>query len=380
MSYNVNLKASSNKQTTIQQSSNTVPFYGDEQPIKNDSSASDPLTGGKGQSYDALILIVLFVIVISAALLVTGAYFFFLHEDEVETPIALVPAAIFEAPILKPDNGIARDYAAFQDVSLIARSAFVYDPHRKQPLFARDANEEFALASVTKLMTAVVAKDILGDDATVTISQSALQTEGESGLILGEEWNSDELLSFMLITSSNDAAQALAEAAGRKLNSEKGQKQVASSLDRLAFVQAMNRKASELNMEQTYFENASGLDLGPTVASAYGSAEDIAKLMQYILETNPDVLLTTRDDSRDFTSLSNNTHTAKNTNTRVDEIPGLLGTKTGFTDVAGGNLAVVYDIGFNQEIIIVVLGSTREDRFTDAERLARASRAFMTGE
>ena len=67
------------------------------------------------------------------------------------------------------------------------------------------------------------------------------------------------------------------------------------------------------------------------------------------------------------------THNVENTNTSAAAIPGLIGSKTGFTDLAGGNLAVVFDVGLSRPVIAVVLGSTKETRFTDIEQLVNAT-------
>jgi D-alanyl-D-alanine carboxypeptidase len=72
-------------------------------------------------------------------------------------------------------------------------------------------------------------------------------------------------------------------------------------------------------------------------------------------------------------------HTFANTNQDVEHIPNLLLSKTGFTDLAGGNLVVVYDAGINHPVAIVVLGSTEEGRFTDVKTLLNATFAHFAG-
>jgi D-alanyl-D-alanine carboxypeptidase len=71
-------------------------------------------------------------------------------------------------------------------------------------------------------------------------------------------------------------------------------------------------------------------------------------------------------------------HTAENTNKQVYSFPGLLGSKTGYTDYAGGNLAVVFDAGLNHPIAVVVLGSSLDGRFTDVRKLVDATAEYMT--
>ena len=69
---------------------------------------------------------------------------------------------------------------------------------------------------------------------------------------------------------------------------------------------------------------------------------------------------------------SGNYHDAQNTNDALYLIPNLLASKTGYTDLAGGNLTIAYDAGFNRPIIVTVLGSTQQERFSDVVRLVEA--------
>ena len=68
-----------------------------------------------------------------------------------------------------------------------------------------------------------------------------------------------------------------------------------------------------------------------------------------------------------------NIYPAQNTNYFVDQVPNIIASKTGFTDLAGGNLVIAYDAGLNRPIIISVLGSSEEGRFKDALKLLEAS-------
>ena len=68
---------------------------------------------------------------------------------------------------------------------------------------------------------------------------------------------------------------------------------------------------------------------------------------------------------------------ARNTNQETGKFPLLIASKTGYTDLAGGNLALAFDAGFNRPIIIVVLGSSYEGRFADAEKLVWATLAYL---
>src|SRR5690606_28527663 len=113
------------------------------------------------------------------------------------------------------------------------------------------------------------------------------------------------------------------------------------------------------------FFNESGLDITESRSGGYGSAKDMTTLLTYTLREHPELFSATRYDQLVFTSLDNIDHRARNTNTDINAIPGLLVSKTGFADIAGGNLAIVFDAGLGRPIAIVVLGSTYEGRFSD---------------
>jgi D-alanyl-D-alanine carboxypeptidase len=74
----------------------------------------------------------------------------------------------------------------------------------------------------------------------------------------------------------------------------------------------------------------------------------MAFLMEYIVKNEPDILTFTREDAARVYSQTGGFHDAENTNDYIDEIPGLIGSKTGYTDLAGGNLVVAFDAGLNR--------------------------------
>ncbi|MEQ1561632.1 MAG: hypothetical protein ABL899_02850, partial [Nitrospira sp.] len=150
------------------------------------------------------------------------------------------------------------------------------------------------------------------------------------------------------------------------------------TLGRKNFISKMNTRAQELDMKQTYFINESGLDVGQ-VSGGNGSAIDVAKLMAYILKNHPKLLEATKYKEITIDSISKS-HKIKNTNISVNEIPELIASKTGFTDMAGGNLVVAFDSSIGRPIIVVVLGSTEVGRFEDVKALVNASLKYVAGE
>ena len=265
----------------------------------------------------------------------------------------------------------------FSEIGIVGKGALVYDINTRETLFEKDAHEAFPLASIAKVMTVITAQDILPKESAITIDSRALATEGESGLLLQEVWNFKDLADLMLIVSSNDASTAIANAAGERLLQEEDPSSTEKSPYAL-FLNQMNTKATEIGMENAYFENASGLDLdNETRPSAVASAYDVTKLLTYALLEYPNILNHSRFGSYSVVSLNGRNFQAENTNQLTDSIPGLLASKTGYTGQAGGNLAVVVDVGLMRPIVIVVLGSSREGRFSDVQKLYDITKEYF---
>lgn len=256
----------------------------------------------------------------------------------------------------------------FGTLKIIARTAYVLDVRTGRVLYEKNAESQFPLASLAKVMSALVAHNI-APDATITITPDILTTEGDSGLLRDERWRLSNLIDFTLITSSNDGARAFASVGALSI--------VENRDPAPTFVDHMNEKAQELGMAQTFFLNETGLDEGRGTAGAYGSAKDVATLFAHIIRTYPDLFRATTQQQSSIQSFDV-VHTATNTNIIASHIPGLIASKTGFTDLAGGNLAVAFEAGPLRPIIIVVLGSTEEGRFQDVESLVRASLAAIS--
>jgi D-alanyl-D-alanine carboxypeptidase len=250
------------------------------------------------------------------------------------------------------------DYSKVLD-NIQAKSFYVYDLNEKKVLFAKNEHERLPLASITKLMTGLVAIDVMPNTTIIDIGKNAIMQEGDSGLIVGEKWTLKDLLDFSLITSSNDGIYAIAEA----LNNYE-------SINGTDAIILMNAKAKELGFSDTVFSNPTGLDIDTQMSGSYSSSCDIAKLLEVIIRNHPEIISKTNSDTIRITSLSNIIHTATNTNEAINDVPGMIASKTGFTDLAGGNLVIAYDAGIMHPIIIVVLGSTQDERFTDIESLA----------
>ena len=246
-------------------------------------------------------------------------------------------------------------------ITLEGQAAYAEEVGTKRTLYEKNGIVQMPLASLTKLMTALVAADVLKRNETVTISKAALAPEGDSGFQEGEKWDVGTLIDFTLLTSANDGAHALALATEEKTGETPE-----------AFVKRMNAKASSLNLMQTFFIDDTGLDISAKNAGAYGSAKDVANLLAYIAENNPRLIEGTRVGQKTFTSESGVSHKGTNTSMLITTLGGAIGAKTGFTDLAGGNLAVLYEPLPGHVVALVILGSSKEGRDADMKILAEA--------
>jgi D-alanyl-D-alanine carboxypeptidase len=262
----------------------------------------------------------------------------------------------------------------FQNIQIEAGSAFVWDISEQKVLYAKNSREVRPIASVTKVMTALTALDILPDYTVIEIEREFLEAHGDTGLFLYERWNLKDLLNFSLLVSSNDAVRAAASVAGAfaspygVLNHSEGVE---------VFVSRMNAKAREIGLLNTRFYNESGLDENFNQGGAYSNAEETALLFEYILLNHPEVFEVTNRSEVVFNSLSNLTHVASNTNVSVNDIPGVIASKTGYTELAGGNLVVIFDPTIGRPIAISVLGSILEGRFEYMKKLTEAARRYL---
>ncbi|HEY4486870.1 MAG TPA: hypothetical protein VJB70_04030 [Candidatus Paceibacterota bacterium] len=255
----------------------------------------------------------------------------------------------------------------FAALSLEAKAVIVWDIQKGIPLYVYNEEAQLPLASLSKMMTVVLAQEDLPEGSLVEIGEDAIRREGDSGFRVGERFLPQNLIDLTLISSSNDGAYALASAVLA------AHVQHDNTISTLSFAGRMNKKAREIGLGQTFFINETGLDTVNNTSGGYGSAKDVASLLTYIVKKHPHLLEATQLSSYDTPSVEGKNHSASNTNKSITFLPAVLGSKTGFTDLAGGNLAIVFEAGPLYPIVVVVLGSTAEDRFTDVEKLVWAT-------
>ena len=251
---------------------------------------------------------------------------------------------------------------SFTNLSLEASAAYVLDLSTDTVLYEKNARTQLPLASLTKLMTALVAVNLIPTDTPVVLESQVFTEEGDVGLVVGQKWDRTTLSNLTLVASSNGGARALSLA---------GEKESGKN-----FLNEMNVRSRNLGMTETFYGNPTGLDLTGTQGGSYGSAHDMALLMGYVVKSYPELIQATRFPLYTARSKEGALTLVRNTNQNVSNIPGIIGSKTGFTDLARGNLVIAFDRGLAQPVVIAVLGSSQEGRFRDVESLVLRTFAY----
>lgn len=300
---------------------------------------------------------------LAALSLIAALLMFLIGIDE---PLSLPAGETASAVVADP----------FALLSPEADAAVVLDLLSDEVLYEKNPDAQLPLASLAKVALAIVVAESLDTTAIVRIGEYAESSTGPESLSKGEYWSVQDVIDFMLVTSSNGGARNLAAASDSAIRQRYPQ-----APEGRATLWRMNALAKELGLTQTYFLNVSGLDESETLSGAYGSARDMARLFAYGAENYPDVFSRTAQDAVRITPPRGETRTiVYNTNDALGRVPGLIMGKTGLTDLAGGNLAVVFDVGITHPVVVVVLGSSRNGRFLDVTALANAARERITAE
>lgn len=252
------------------------------------------------------------------------------------------PTSMVWVPIA-PSLGVAYVPTAHTGPPTSAWAAIVFENTTKTVLYAKNEHAIRAPASLTKIMTALLALENGRMDDTVTVSRGAAEMWGSSAhLHPGQQLKLKDLLYGMLLPSGNDAAVAVAEHIGGSLP---------------AFVEMMNQRAVELGAQHTHFANPHGLDH----PEHYSTAFDLAMLSRVALlyPGFADAVQT-----RTYTASDNSTW--NNTNKLLWSFEGAEGIKTGTTGQAGNCLAAAASRQ-GMQLIVVVLSSA--NRWVEASRL-----------
>ncbi len=235
---------------------------------------------------------------------------------------------------------------------ITAKSAIIVFLNRETAkeniLYQKNSNQKLPIASLTKIMTAIIALENLNQDQLIKISKNSVMSDGNNGgLIIDEELSVKDLLYIMLIESSNDAATALA-GDNPEITHDK-------------FIDLMNKKAKELGLNTTSFSDPTGLD-----NNNRSSVLDLAMLGKKIIEIPLLLDIITTKEITLYSWDKKIVHNLKTTNKLFGRNLAILGGKTGYTTEAGGCMLTIFKINDNY-LIGVVLGS--ENREDDTEKL-----------
>lgn len=292
-----------------------------------------------------IILIIFIGFILTASFSINkGSYFF---EDK---EISIKEIGLFKPlQIKKIDNN---------HLSANILSSVLIKDNQPQILFEKELNKKAGIASITKLMTAVIVIDKYPLDSKIEVNEEMLNAWGTAGgLQIGEHVNIKDLLYIMLIESSNDAAECLASKVGRE-----------------NFIHLMNEKAKGLKMKNTEYFNPSGLDEDDGTYNT-SSAKDLTILVSNILEDYPIIAEILSNKTYYLTSEEGYQHKLTNTNKLLKEFPYKTWGKTGYTEMAKECLILMTRNENNDIIVNTVIGS--DDRFTDMDLLINSvNKAF----
>ncbi len=234
-----------------------------------------------------------------------------------------------------------------------AKSILVKDLNTDKILFAKNKDDVRQLASITKLMSAIVIKNLnIDPEKIIEITTSDnIGDFSKTGISTGETVKFNDLVSASLITSSNYGV--LAAIKNTELSEED-------------FVKKMNSQAKELGLKNTYFEDATGLS-DKNVSTANDILIFTKKAFSY-----PDIKLETSQKKYSFSTINSNRKiSVSNTNELIGDYLNIKAGKTGYTESAGYCLVSEVEYDKKQPILVVVLGSNSHyERFSDLKSVS----------
>ena len=262
-----------------------------------------------------------------------------------------------------PSEDLEKYYATFkpfrnwevEDPEIKAEAAVsvaIDKADKKRFLFKKNLKKILPIASLTKLMMALICLENYDLLQRVEISKEAAMVRGTLGVLrVGESFFVKDLLYSLLMESNNEAAQALSEIMGQK-----------------KFVELMNEKAKEFGLSNTYFSNPTGLDpADPKILPSYSTAEDLVALSQQLLK-EPFIWEILKTETFELYTTNNvYHHKIENNNELLEEIPGILGGKTGHTLLANECLLIVLEGPRSNFLINIILSS--QNRFEEMEKI-----------
>ena len=242
--------------------------------------------------------------------------------------------------------------AAQEYLPMYSRSYALMDGDTGRVLIGKEETNPMANASTTKILTCIVTLEHCSLDSMVTISANAAnQPKVRFGIKEGEQYTLRELVYGLMLESYNDCAVAIAEYVG---GSEDG------------FAEMLNEKAKEIGCKDTYFITPNGLDAENEVGFHHTTAEDLCRMMAYCVWESPQ-----KDMFLEITQ-TRNYGPFVNRNAFLDQMPGVLSGKTGFTAKAGYcYVAALEEEGERYTIALLACGwpSNKTYKWKDAKTL-----------
>ena len=285
----------------------------------------------------------------------------------VSLSFALMPATAFagvaKTDVVAGETVESRGLAVSQCPSIDATYAYVVDGNG-MVYFERNPDTQTHIASVTKIMTAIVALENsqLTDQVTVS-AQAASIGESSASLKEGDVLSMEDAIKALLTSSGNDAAIAIADTVGAKLGGEGGAQ--------AAFVAAMNAKAANLGCANTLFANPHGLDFNQYAGDMHSTARDVATMSAYAMKSQTFRNIVSKDKAT-ITVTRGGVATPlelESTDELIGVYEGACGIKTGFTSLAGECFAGACNRDGLDLYAIVLNSSSEQQRFTDAKTL-----------
>lgn len=237
------------------------------------------------------------------------------------------------------ENIVSSAYAS--DLDIPAASYIVLDFDSGEILAEKDSSQILPIASLTKVMTSVVALDLANPDEIFTVSQNAADKPATKiGVVAGQKMTLRELLNAALLTSANDATEAIKDGIDNKYSSR-------------VFINAMNEKARFLGLSNSSFSNAQGFDS----AKNFSNARNFAILSHYALTNYPLISETVKKDYEFLPQDRNRKQfDLYNWNGILGVYPNISGIKIGNTDNALFTTAVVSERE-GKKVLVVLLGA-----------------------
>ena len=266
-------------------------------------------------------------------------------------PVLADDANELEEVVIEEDEKNEIEASASSDTkpTINSRRYAVYDRLSGRCIYGKDENKQTAMASTTKIMSAVIIVENCNLEDIVTVTEKAAGVGGSRlGLHTDDKISVNDLLYGLMLRSGNDAAVALAI-------------HTAGSVEE--FANLMNQKAEVLGLTNTHFVTPHGLDNSEHYTTAY----ELAKITDYALK-NETIAKIVKTKTTTI-SINGNPMQINNTNELLGNVEGVYGVKTGFTNNAGRCLVTSVKRG-DMDLIIVVLGAdTRKDRASDSMKL-----------